>query len=93
MLPRTGAMEHYANSVVSLCLRYDFEPHGRASETWEDVWFLTLHTIPHHWMSTTGWRLGTTPDGICFSGRTEEEVRAMAIGFVEWWKDNHREGT
>jgi hypothetical protein len=42
LLPRNGAMEHGHNDVLTIRLGYDFEPHGRASETWEDVWQIVI---------------------------------------------------
>lgn len=68
---------------IRLSCQVDFEPHGRASETWEVVWFLTLPQIPHHWRSTSGWRKGTTDAPIQFKGRTATRVIARAISFLE----------
>lgn len=61
----------------------DFEPHGRASETWEIVWKLTLPQIPLHWKSTTGWRPGTADKSMFFSGRTFNDVVQQAISFLK----------
>ena len=68
---------------IRLSCQVDFEPHGRASETWEVEWVLTLPQIPHHWRSTAGWRKGTTDAPIRFQGRTATNVIARAISFLE----------
>ena len=60
-----------------------FEPHGSASETWEEYWTLTLVQIPHHWKSLTGWRRGKVDDPIMFKDCTLESVVAQAIAFLK----------
>ena len=70
----------------------DFEPHGLASETWEIVWTLTLHTVSYHFLLTTGWQRGTSDKGMRFSGRTLDEVVAKATRFLEWFLQS-KEGT
>ena len=82
----------------------DFEGHGRASETWEEHWELTLPTIPAYWHSTKGWRLceKTDPLGIdfindssiidrkmSFHGKTFDNVVTNAIAFLKEIKDNN----
>jgi len=59
-----------------------FEPHGRASETWEIYWTLVLPQIPYHWKSTNGWRRGSTKEPISFKGRTFDDVVSKAKAFL-----------
>ena len=73
-----------SNDIMTIRLGYDFEPHGRASECWEDVWSIKLHTVPGYWWSTTGWRRGGF-EGMRFYGRTIEDAKAQMIGFMNWW--------
>ncbi len=70
---------------IRISCQVGFEPHGRASETWEVVWFLTLPQIPHHWKSLSGWRRGTTDAPIQFKGRGPVEVIARATAFLNEW--------
>ena len=82
-LPRRGAMAHSTNDVVTIRCGYDFEPHGRASETWEDAWSIMLHTVPYYWRATDGWRVGMPSVVVRFRGRTESEAKAKAIEYIE----------
>ena len=68
---------------IRLSCKVEFEPHGRASETWEWAWYLVLPQIPHHWKSTTGWRRGTTDQPMRFKGRTAQEVTNKAAAFLK----------
>jgi hypothetical protein len=74
-----------SQDLITIRVGNDFEPHGCASETWETIYTLTLNTIPHHWLSTTGWRLGETSEAIRFSGRTLSDVVDKAARFLEWF--------
>ena len=62
----------------------DFEPHGRASETWGRVWLLKLPQVPYHWWKRNqGWVVGdagTKP--MSFHGRTLVEVMSKATDFM-----------
>lgn len=69
--------------ILKLYLRSEFEPHGRASETFEFVWRLELGTIPFHWLSTTGWQKGNTDKPMSFEGRSATEVIAKAKAFCK----------
>ena len=60
-----------------------FEPHGRASETWEIYWTLTLPHIPYHWRSTTGWRKGENDRAMWFQDRTFSSVVDQTIRFLK----------
>jgi len=63
---------------------YEFEPHGIASETFEEVFYLTLPHIPHHWKGPlSGWQKSTGTGSIHFQGKTLSEVVEKAIAFLE----------
>jgi hypothetical protein len=65
----------------------EFEPHGRASETWELIWRLSLVKIPHHWYSTKdGWVPGTGKLPMRFEGRSMSECLQKALMFLDEWK-------
>ena len=74
---------YHQAKFIELDCGQDFEGHGRASETWELYWRLTLPHIKHHWKSTTGWRVGTSDGPISFHGRTALEVIQRAITFLK----------
>jgi len=61
----------------------DFEPHGRASETWELFWELELVGVIAHWRSLNGWKKCTTDKYMKFKGRTHTEVVNKAIMFIK----------
>ena len=79
--------------LMTIRVGNDFEPHGLASEDWEITRTLTLHTVPFHWLSTTGWQQGTTDKGMRFYGRTLDESVDKATKFLAWWaraeEDDH----
>lgn len=64
-----------------------FEPHGRASETWELVYTVTLNRLPAYWLSTKGWKKCTpkTPKQMVFKGRTIADCLEKAYKFVAWY--------
>jgi hypothetical protein len=66
----------------------EFEPHGRASETWDFVWEMEFPEIHHHWMSTTGYRPGNKNLSMVFRGKTFEEVYRRAKHFLEWYNES-----
>lgn len=72
------------NSVLfDLSCAYEFEPHGRASETWEIVWRLTIPSIPYHWQRNDGkWQRGTTDAAMEFKARAIETVVCAAVNFM-----------
>ena len=61
----------------------EFEPHGRASETWEVWWRLTLIGVHWHWLSTKGWVKGTSDKDMDFFGSSMENVMDRAIRFLK----------
>jgi hypothetical protein len=70
------------DDVILLYARSEFEPHGRASETFEWIWYLELPTTPHYWKSTVGWVKGKGSH-MKFKGRTAKEVVGRAKQFFE----------
>lgn len=71
-------------TYLSLTCTCDFEPHGRASETWEMVWILELPLTQHHWKNTQGkWVRGSNNAPKRFTGRYAEDVIQEAITFLE----------
>jgi len=75
-------------TIVDIKLCCEFEPHGRASETWEWIWHLDLKHQSPHWKSTDGYRK-CTGNGVKqrFSGKTLDEVVKEANHFlasVDW---------
>ena len=76
------APENQDKKFIQITCGVGFEPHGRASETWELWWKLTLPQVPHHWRSTTRWRVGTTEKPIQFTGETFDQVVSQAIEFL-----------
>jgi NADPH-dependent 2,4-dienoyl-CoA reductase/sulfur reductase-like enzyme len=91
-LPRKGGMVNSNNDVALIRLGYDFEPHGLASETWEDVWTITLVTTGYYYKTITSWERGHPnsgiPDHCHFKGHTEAEAKARALEFMEWYIKN-----
>lgn len=61
----------------------EFEPHGRASETWEVWWRLTLLGVPWYWLSTKGWRKGTSNKDMDFFDSDLDKVMDRAIKFLK----------
>jgi len=57
-----------------------FEPHGHAS--CDDVWTLTLHTVPSFWKDAKGWKKSVYSSPMTFKGKTENEVKQKAIEFI-----------
>lgn len=77
-----GPQTHNRKLIEIEC-KSEFEPHGRASETWEPIWYLRLLPFKHHSRSTTGWRVGTVDNPITFKGRTLDEALMRAIQFLK----------
>lgn len=60
----------------------EFEGFGRASESWDLVWTLTLVQVRHHWRATDGWRIGTNQTPMTFKGHDDAEVLKAALQFL-----------
>ena len=69
-------------NCISITAAYEFEPYGRASETWEIIWRLTLPCVAYYWKSTAGWKKGEGK-GMEFKGRTSQEVIDKAFQFMK----------
>lgn len=69
--------------LVKIKCSYEFEPFGRASETWELMWRLDLPTVQAYWRSVVGYR--TCDEGLHphFTGHTLEEVVNEAVVFLK----------
>lgn len=68
---------------------YKFEPHGKASETWEEIWTLELPLIPAHWKNTNKeWIKCNTDSSQTFTGRTHDEVFKKAVSFLLEFKSS-----
>lgn len=78
---KLSPMYHQAKFIILECGQ-DFEGHGRASETWELYWRLTLPYIKGHAKFIDGWRVGTGDWPMSFHGRTSLEVIHKAIKFI-----------
>lgn len=81
--------------LLTIRVGNDFEPHGRATEDWEIVWTITLHCIPAHWRSITGWRQCTgwgADQAMKFRGETLADVVGKATAFVDWYMREKMEG-
>jgi len=75
------------NQLFVITCSSEFEPHGRASETWEIIWRLSIPKIPHHWLNLNLlWVRGKTDKPIEFTGRTIDEVVLQALNFVRDYK-------
>ncbi len=71
-----------------------FEPHGRASETWELVYRVTLNRITAYYLSTTtGWEKSKAkiPRPMVFKGVTIAQCLEKAYKFVAWYAIERRE--
>lgn len=68
--------------VIRIVMRHEFEPHGRASETWETVWYLHLPKVQYMWQSTTGWQKGKRGLHQKFKGKTLREVLEKAGNYL-----------
>jgi hypothetical protein len=60
-----------------------FEPHGRASETWEVYWQIELPKTPWYWKSTNGWVKGNPNVHMKFHEKTLEGALAKALTFLQ----------
>jgi hypothetical protein len=70
--------------AFALTCENGFEPHGRASETWETLWRLVLPDVPAHWWHMReGWKPCTgNAVPMQFRGRTPGDVVTAAVAFL-----------
>lgn len=61
----------------------DFEPNGRASETWEEYWTIELPYTPYYWEGTKGWNKGSEKAVTSFKASTLDNVIKKAIYYLE----------
>ena len=74
--------------IISIRCKLEFEPHGRATETFEEVWYLELPQHQYYWFNNEGelvrGKLGLHQT---FKGRTEDDVLSKAI---DWLKEYNK---
>lgn len=71
-------------TFIQLTCTCDFEPHGRASETWEMVWTLEIPLVQHHWRNVRDeWIRGSNNAPMRFRGRYPYDVIREAIEFMK----------
>jgi len=69
--------------AYELKVDYQFEPHGKASETYEKVYTLTIKNIGSYWKGINGWNKRDEKfTDMVFNGRTLESVLDRAIDFL-----------
>lgn len=74
---------HRGARFIRLTCGQNFEPHGRASETWELEWILEFPHIVAHWKHIThGWLPIVTSQCMSFHGRTSLDVIQKGIQFL-----------
>ena len=79
---RHGGFENGDVDVLTLKLSDEFEPHGRASEAWDDIWRLTLHGVPRCWPTSNGDWVECSSGEQTFRGREPEDCVRQAIMFM-----------
>lgn len=73
----------HERNVWILKRRIEFEPHGRASETWEYTWQLVLPWCYHHYHHTReGWKKGRNTMPAVFKGDSMKKVIRGATVFL-----------
>lgn len=74
----------YDGTMFTLEARNAFEPHGRASETWEVDYIVTLPDVWQHWRDNKGRWIPTKNFGpATFHGRTPDVALGLAIKFLQ----------
>lgn len=67
--------------------RCEFEPFGRASETWEEIWRVTLPLYPWMWKNTNNeWVVGSGNQSMYFEGKNLDVTVSRAISFLREYK-------
>ena len=79
-----GVHRHTDADLIKIECLSRFEPHGRASETWEVVWRLVLPTVKSFYRLTDGvWRAhASNVVGTHFQGRTLMECLQEAVTYL-----------
>lgn len=92
LLMRYCTPENDQRDLVKLTCSAEFEPHGRASETWDLVWRLTLPQMPYYYKSldvvrnTVSWKRGSEKLHTYFKGKTPQQCFERAIEFLIWYQ-------
>lgn len=61
--------------IMVIEFRSEFEPHGIASENFDDVWRIKIPAMNYYWQSTKGWVRGARgTKGMTFQGRNLEQT-------------------
>lgn len=75
---------HHGKEIIKITCKNGFEGHGRASETWEEHWYLELCQEQYYWRTNKNvLRMGNEGITQRFHGRTFNDVVAKA---VRWYK-------
>jgi len=84
LVPRPLGPHTDGHDFVVVRCYCDFEGHGRASETWEEHWSLTLPGMRAYWKDNTGaWRLRNLHLPASFHGRTYNQVIDQAVVYLQ----------
>lgn len=82
--PNTYRTPTYHNQdLLNITCRIEFEPFGRASETWEVVWEVSLPQHQGYWESTKGWKARNDGVSTTIRGRSLEGVLDKTINYLE----------
>jgi hypothetical protein len=68
--------------IFRLSASVGFEPFGRASESWDVVWTLTLPLVRLHVRMVDGWHVSPHPVPMTFTGRDDGECISRALQFL-----------
>ena len=78
---QTGLHETDKRTLLNITCEYEFEPHGRASETFEIIWCLTFPRLKGRYLNTKKEWVPTLKDGHTIRGRTLADVLTKALDF------------
>ena len=82
--PTTERLTEELGQLIQLKMGVAFEPHGRASETWEQIWILSLFTIPLYYQTKGDWVKDEKPGRhMYFRGRSAQIVIDKAKAFLQ----------
>jgi hypothetical protein len=69
---------------ITIKLGSEFEPFGRATEDWDDIYKLEMQYVPYRWKTAQGtYRAGASGLYMCFEDETLEKVIEKAINYLE----------
>lgn len=78
----------YTGDWFVLRCQVDFEPNGRASETWEEHWKLELPKTPSYWQKSNGTWVRGYGMGMDFDAPTMQKVLEKGIYYLSQLKKN-----